>query len=109
LKHEILVRDKDRTETCLESKHLMDGLYVNADLVPKGCHNGACGVCKIKVHNGEFEKSKMNRKHISCDEENENIILACKAYPRSGMEIEFIGKNISKEKKQVYVLGEKIN
>jgi ferredoxin len=107
LKYDILVRNKVKTEKCLDSKHLMDGLYVYEDLVPKGCHNGACGLCKIKVHSGDFEKSKMNRKHISLEEENENILLACKVKPLSEMEIEFIGNNASKEKNGVYVLGNK--
>jgi ferredoxin len=105
LKHEILVKDKERTKPCGENKHLMDGLYVYEGLVPKGCHNGACGVCKIKVHSGEFEKSKMNRKHISQEEEDSNIILACKTFPRSEMEIEFIGKKSEKKKKQAYTFG----
>jgi ferredoxin len=70
----------------------MDSLSKQADLAPKGCHNGACGVCKIKVHSGEFEKLKMNRKHITEEEEMNNIVLACKTFPKSDMEIEFISK-----------------
>ncbi len=105
MKYEIFVKDKDKTKTCLESKHLMDGLYVYDNLVPKGCHNGACGLCKVKVHRGDYKKCKMNRKHISCEEESADILLACKTFPRSDMEIEFIGRDSSKEKSQVYVLG----
>ncbi len=105
MKHTILVRDKDRKKTCLETKNLMDGLNVYADLVPKGCHNGACGVCKIRVLNGEYSKGKMNRKHISEDEEKNNIVLACRVFPKGDMEIEFIPKSISIKEKKVYVLG----
>jgi ferredoxin len=101
LKHNILVKNKDKNRLCGEDKHLMDSLSVCADLVPRGCHNGACGVCKIKVHSGEFEKSKMNRKHITEEEEINNIVLACRSFPRDDMEIEFIGKPKSK----LYTLG----
>ena len=101
MKHNILVKNKDKSRSCNEEKHLMDSLSVCADLVPKGCHNGACGVCKVKVLNGEFKKMKMNRKHISEDEEINNIVLACRSFPRTDMEIEFLGKPKSK----IYTLG----
>lgn len=82
MKYDVIVKDKNRSQKCLENKNLMDSLYVYTDLVPKGCHNGACGVCKIKVHSGEYSKDKMNRKHISQEEENDNILLACKVFPK---------------------------
>ena len=43
----------------------------------------------------------MNRKHISQDEEINNIVLACRSFPRNDMEIEFLGKPQSK----IYTLG----
>jgi ferredoxin len=104
LKHNVFVKDKDRSQQCLENKNLMDGLYVHSDLVPSGCHNGACGVCKIKVYHGEYSKEKMNRKHISEEEENDNIVLACKVFPRDDMEIEFISRAKNKSK-QMYRFG----
>lgn len=101
MKHNISVKNKDTNRDCVEDKNLMDSLSKQADLAPKGCHNGACGVCKIKVHSGEFEKLKMNRKHITEEEEMNNIVLACKTFPKSDMEIEFI----SKPKAKLYSLG----
>lgn len=101
MKHNISVKNKDTNRACSEDKNLMDSLSKQADLAPKGCHNGACGVCKIKVHSGEFEKLKMNRKHITEEEEMNNIVLACKTFPKSDMEIEFI----SKPKAKLYSLG----
>lgn len=104
MKYDVFVKDKIRTQKCLENKNLMDSLYVYTDLVPKGCHNGACGVCKIKVHSGEFNKDKMNRKHITEEEENDNILLACKVFPKGDMEIEFISR-AKNEIKQMYRFG----
>ena len=101
MKHNILVKNKDKERACLEEKNLMSSLSVCSDLVPKGCHNGACGVCKIKVLSGNFEKLKMNRKHISQEEEMNNIVLACRSFPKSDMEIEFIKKPKCKH----YTLG----
>lgn len=101
MKHNIFVKNKEKEKACNEDKNLMDSLSVCQDLVPNGCHNGACGICKITIHNGEYEKLKMNRKHISEDEESSNIVLACRTFPKSDMEIEFIEKPKSKH----YTLG----
>lgn len=101
MKHDVLVIDKEKSHKCLETKNLMDSLSIKYDLVPKGCHNGACGLCKIKIQSGDFEKTKMNRKHISEKEEKQNILLACRVFPKSGMEIEFI----SKPKPKFYTFG----
>lgn len=105
MKHTILVKDKAKKHSCPENKNLMDGLNVCANLVPRGCHNGACGVCKIRVLNGKYLKLKMNRKHISQEEEKNNILLACRVFPKEAMEIEFIPKSVSNTEKKVYVLG----
>jgi len=105
MKHTIFVKNKDRTHTCLETKNLMDGLNVCSELVPKGCHNGACGVCKIHILSGDYSKIKMNRKHISEEEENNNIVLACRVFPKGDMEIEFLPKTISKKEHKSYVFG----
>jgi ferredoxin len=104
LKYDIFVKEKNISQKALENKSLMDSLYVYTDLVPKGCHNGACGVCKIKVHSGDFSKDKMNRKHVSQEEEDNNILLACKVFPKSDMEIEFISR-AKNETKQMYRFG----
>lgn len=101
MKHNILVKNKEKQRACTEDKHLMASLSTCTDLVPRGCHNGACGVCKILVHSGDFEKLKMNRKHITEEEESSNIVLACRTFPKSDMEIEFIGK----PKSELYTLG----
>lgn len=83
----------------------MDSLSKQADLAPKGCHNGACGLCKIHILSGEYEKIKMNRKHVSEIEENSNIVLACRIFPRGDMEIEFLSRPVLEQEKKIYVFG----
>ncbi len=106
MKHNILVKNKETLKSCLDTKHLMDSLGTYTDLVPKACHNGACGLCKIKIHKGEFRINKMNRKHISLKDEWDYIFLACRVFPLSDMEIEFLPKVIKKDNnKEIYILG----
>jgi len=97
LKHSIFIKNKDMSQECLESKNLMDGLKGFCKLTPKGCHNGACGLCIIQILSGEYEVKKMNRAYISEENEKDNILLACRVFPRSDMEIEFLPRTVSKK------------
>ena len=83
---------KDKVISCSNDKNLMDSLSSSSNVAPKGCHNGGCGICKIKIHSGEYDTLKMSRKHISEEEEKNGIVLACRVLPKSDMNIEFIAK-----------------
>lgn len=96
MKYTIFIKNKSTQRQCLETKNLMDGLCCCSDLAPKGCHNGACGLCKIHVIQGVYETKKMNRVYISEEEEKNNILLACRVFPRSDMKIEFLPRTRSK-------------
>jgi len=95
-----------KTETtsyeCSSKKHLLESLYAKDVKAPKGCHNGGCGVCKTKILSGEYESLVMSRKHISQEEEENGIVLACRVFPKSDMEIKFIAK----VKKITYTIGD---
>jgi ferredoxin len=101
--YKIYVKHKDTFYNNVENKNIMDILGINADVVPKGCHNGGCGVCKVKVLSGEFENIGMNRKFITKEDELNNIFLACRLKVKSDIFLEFIPK---KKKSSVYVLGD---
>jgi ferredoxin len=101
--YQLHVKNKDAIYANIEGKNLMDVLSVRANVVPKGCHNGACGVCRVKVLSGEFENLGMNRKLITEEDEANSIFLACRLKVKSDMELEFIPK---KKKSSVYVLGD---
>lgn len=103
MSYQLYVKHKNESYASIEGKNLMDILGARADVVPKGCHNGACGVCRVKVLSGEFENVGMNRKHISEEDEANNIFLACRLRAKSDMKLEFIPK---KKKSSVYVLGD---
>ena len=62
--------------------------------------------CKIKILNGKFKKLSMSRKYISKEEEDNGFVLACRVFPMSNIEFEFIGKKqckTNKEKKYGFV------
>lgn len=81
---------------CDEQQHLLQGMQTFRigepllKVIPVGCRGGGCGVCRIRVVGGEYEAKKMSRKHITEDEQAAGIVLACRVFPRSDLEIEVL-------------------
>ena len=90
-----------------KDKHILDSmLAVGIDKAPKGCHGGGCGVCKIKIIKGEVTTLTQSRKFLSVEEEKDGHVLACRAFPISDLEFEFIGKpkcKVNEKKKYGFV------
>ncbi|MCL2352881.1 MAG: 2Fe-2S iron-sulfur cluster-binding protein [Firmicutes bacterium] len=53
-----------------------------------GCFGGGCGICRMKICAGEYEKVKrMSRAHVSEDDEKNGVALLCCVRPRGDMVI----------------------
>lgn len=78
----------EKIMTCQEDEPLLFAInrqgYKN---LPVGCRQGGCGVCKIRVLEGEFETGKMSEKHVAKAERKFNFTLACKTFPKSDLTI----------------------
>ena len=79
---------------CLPSESMLQGMVRPGGRgIPIGCLNGGCGICKVAVVAGEWEKTGlMSRAHVSEEEEARGVVLACRATPCSDVEIEVLGK-----------------
>lgn len=78
---------------CRSNESLLDGMVRLARKgIPVGCRGGGCGVCKIEIVKGEYTSGKMSRCHVTDEEENRGVVLACKAFPASDISLEVIGK-----------------
>lgn len=60
--------------------------------ISAGCHNGGCGVCKIRIVKGDYATGPMSRAHVSADAVTRNEALACRTYPVNDLTVEVIGK-----------------
>ncbi|MBM4228512.1 MAG: 2Fe-2S iron-sulfur cluster binding domain-containing protein [Gammaproteobacteria bacterium] len=60
--------------------------------IPVGCRGGGCGVCRVRVHRGDYVLRRMSRAHVSLADEAAGIALACCLMPRSDLEIEVLGR-----------------
>lgn len=76
-----------------EDNHILDSMNIaGTNKAPNGCHGGGCGVCKIKILKGDVKTICMSSKYISYEEKKDGYVLACRAFPLSDLEFEFIGK-----------------
>ncbi|WP_321927496.1 2Fe-2S iron-sulfur cluster-binding protein [Paraburkholderia guartelaensis] len=61
--------------------------------IPVGCLNGGCGVCKVRVLQGEVQKlGPVSRAHVSVEEEAAGYSLACRIAPQGDVELEVAGR-----------------
>lgn len=96
MKHAIRLVDTNEDFLCSEDQHLLQGMQTfrmgmkMLDTIPVGCRGGGCGVCRIKVIEGEYESKKMSRKHVTEEEQAGGVVLACRVYPRSELRVEVL-------------------
>lgn len=58
--------------------------------LPVGCRRGGCGICRAEVLAGSWHGEPMSQAHVSLQEQQAGIILACSIYPRSDLTIRFL-------------------
>ena len=51
------------------------------------CKVGGCGLCKVKVMEGEYTQGTCSWTALTKEERMQNITLACKTYPHSDLKI----------------------
>jgi ferredoxin len=90
----VLLRETRETYLCGSTETLLQGMArIGRKCIPTGCLNGGCGVCKVAIRSGSVSKSApMSRAHVSEQEEEQGVVLACRVVPASAVEIEVIGK-----------------
>ena len=88
----ITIEDTGEIYYCKETQHLLAGmLQLGKKGIPVGCRSGGCGVCKVKIHSGEYVTKKMSREHVSAEEERQGIVLACRVFPKGNISLSVVG------------------
>ena len=60
----------------------------NQHAIQVGCRGGGCGLCKVKVLQGDYQTKRMSKAHISEEEAALGFALACRLTPLSDLELE---------------------
>ncbi len=86
---------------CHSEKHLLQGmerLRIGEQMlrsIPVGCRGGGCGICRVRVTDGDYETKKMSIKHVTQEQRQAGVVLACRAYPRSDIVLELATPEVS--------------
>lgn len=89
---------------CRRDTHLLAALLgAQRKEVPSGCHGGGCGVCKVRIINGDYHCLPMSRQQVSPQELAEGYSLACRTFATSSVSIEVVG-SLNKALKSKYGL-----
>ncbi len=67
---------------------LHEMVKVGKNAIDVGCRGGGCGVCRVRVIEGEYTTRRMSRKHVTEADEAEGIVLACRLIPISDLVVE---------------------
>lgn len=93
MKYAIHIAGCDDVFYCNDNDSILTGLMkAGSRGIPVGCRGGGCGVCKVRIHSGDYVTQKMATCHVSDEDRREGYVLACKAFPRSDIELEVVGK-----------------
>lgn len=91
--HHVTVTNSAEQFRCPDNCSILVGMAnMGGRAIPVGCRNGGCGVCKVRITRGEVARKVMSRAHISAEEEAEGLVLACRIYPQSDIELAVVGK-----------------
>lgn len=90
----VLVTQTGERYPCATSESLLQGmLKLGRKGIPAGCVNGGCGVCKVRIIEGQVKPlGPVSRAHVSADEEAQGCTLACRVAPLTAVRLEVAGK-----------------
>jgi len=90
----VTVEQTGESYPCATSESLLQGmLRLGRKGIPVGCVNGGCGVCKVRILEGEVTRlGPVSRAHVSVDEEARGCTLACRVAPATAVRLAVIGK-----------------
>lgn len=90
--YNIQLTESDESFICREGENILESMCrLGKRGIPLGCRGGGCGVCKIAVLKGKYETRRMSQCHISNDDLQHGVVLACRIYPESDLELRVIG------------------
>ncbi len=90
--HQVTIEETGEQYRCGEQESLLVAMARSGRRgIPLGCRGGGCGVCKVQVTGGAFEKRVMSRQHVSDDDLACDRVLACRVFPRGDVSLKVLG------------------
>ena len=84
----ITVQDKTRFSCAPTERVLIAMERAGGNCIPVGCRGGGCGLCRVRVLDGDYRTGKMSDAHVTAQDGLQKFSLACQTYPLSDMRVE---------------------
>lgn len=89
----VVIEETGESYRCSPQESLLVGMErLGKKGIPVGCRGGGCGVCKVEITAGSFEKKVMSREYVSVEDEAAGRVLACRVRPTSDVRLRVLGK-----------------
>lgn len=90
---DICIENTGEHYSCAAHRSVLEGMDVLGKKgIPVGCRRGGCGVCKVRVLEGQFVCRVMSRAHVSVEEEADGVVLSCCIKPTSDLLVQVVGQ-----------------
>jgi ferredoxin len=71
-----------------DGRTLLDAIPRRLDApIQVGCRGGGCGVCRVRVLDGEYVTKRMSRRFVTEEDEADGFALACRLFPSSDLTV----------------------
>ncbi len=91
MKHKVRLLSSSQEFEVNEDETILSAALRSGIPYPYSCQAGRCGACKSRVSTGEVEHLSHLRFTLTEQEKSEGIILACRAKPKSALELSWLG------------------
>ena len=88
MKFKITLLPDNKTFTAKAGETIMDAAKKHGINLPRGCGDGACGLCKGDVLQGTVDHGKSTELALSAGEREASVALFCCAKPKSDLVIQ---------------------
>jgi ferredoxin len=65
--------------------------------LPLGCRSGGCGVCRVRVEQGDYTVGPMSAAQVDAEAAAQGVALACRLFPSTDLRVTAIGRRSSPE------------
>lgn len=89
----VVIEETGESFRCSPMESLLVGMErLGKKGIPVGCRGGGCGVCKVEITAGTYQKRVMSREYVSPEDEEAGRVLACRVRPTSDIRLKVLGK-----------------
>lgn len=83
--YKVAISGRDIIFNCREDEYLFTAIRRARMVIQSGCRGGGCGICKVRLIDGEVSRETMSCEHISVAEESAGFLLSCRVKPLSDL------------------------